>query len=64
MTQTEINLPFIFVDATGPRHMNMKLLRYQFEALVEHLVQRTIKLCKKAGGEVGYIPGAHLLGLS
>lgn len=47
-TQTEVNLPFITADANGPKHINLKLLRSQFEALVAPLVQRTIDPCKKA----------------
>ncbi|KAF8151193.1 heat shock protein 70 family [Pholiota molesta] len=52
-TQTEINLPFITADATGPKHINIKLLRSQFEALVEPLVRRTIDPCKKALNDAG-----------
>jgi len=51
--QTEINLPFITADASGPKHMNMKLTRAKFESLVDHLVQRTLepmKLCLKDAG--------------
>ncbi|KAF7296942.1 Heat shock protein 70 [Mycena indigotica] len=46
--QTEINLPFITADATGPKHINTKLLRTQFEALTSSLIQRTVTPCKKA----------------
>ncbi|KAF7289197.1 Heat shock protein 70 [Mycena indigotica] len=46
--QTEINLPFITADATGPKHINTKLLRSQFEALTSSLIQRTVTPCKKA----------------
>ncbi|KZT21050.1 heat shock protein 70 [Neolentinus lepideus HHB14362 ss-1] len=52
-SQTEINLPFITADATGPRHINHKLMRSQFEALVGPLVQRTIEPCKKALQDAG-----------
>src|SRR6056300_1273148 len=45
---TEINLPFITADASGPKHMNMKLTRSAFEALVDKLVQRTRKPCEDA----------------
>ena len=41
-TQTEINLPFITADASGPKHLTMKLTRAKFEALVDDLVQKTI----------------------
>ena len=47
-SQTEINLPFITADASGPRHINSKLLRSQFETLVAPLVQRTVDPCRKA----------------
>ena len=52
-TQTEINLPFITADASGPKHINLKLLRSQFEALVGPLVQRTVEPCKKALVDAG-----------
>ncbi|HEX6957698.1 MAG TPA: molecular chaperone DnaK [Ferrovibrio sp.] len=47
-TQTEINLPFITADASGPKHLVMKLTRAKLEALVDDLIQRTIEPCKKA----------------
>ncbi|CCL99250.1 uncharacterized protein FIBRA_01265 [Fibroporia radiculosa] len=52
-SQTEINLPFITADATGPKHINLKILRSQFESLVQPLVQRTIDPCKKALTDAG-----------
>ncbi|KAF9012559.1 heat shock protein 70 family [Cyathus striatus] len=52
-TQTEINLPFITADASGPKHINIKLRRSQFETLVEPLVKRTIDPCKKALSDAG-----------
>jgi molecular chaperone DnaK len=52
-TQTEINLPFITADASGPKHINMKLLRSQLETLVEPLVKRTVDPCKKALADAG-----------
>ncbi|KAF8963663.1 heat shock protein 70 family [Flammula alnicola] len=52
-SQTEINLPFITADASGPRHINNKLMRSQFEALVAPLVQRTVEPCKKALSDAG-----------
>ncbi|KAJ4483567.1 heat shock protein 70 family [Lentinula aciculospora] len=52
-TQTEINLPFITADASGPKHINMKLSRSQLESLVEALVKRTIEPCKKALVDAG-----------
>jgi molecular chaperone DnaK len=52
-SQTEINLPFITADASGPRHINSKLLRSQFESLVAPLVQRTVEPCRKALSDAG-----------
>jgi molecular chaperone DnaK len=46
--QTEISLPFITADASGPKHINMKLTRSQYEGLTKALVDRTIEPCKKA----------------
>lgn len=46
--QTEINLPYITMDASGPKHMNVKLSRSQFEGIVEPLIKKTIDPCKKA----------------
>jgi len=46
--QTEINLPFITADASGPKHLTMKLTRAKFEALVDDLIERTIAPCKAA----------------
>ncbi len=55
--QTEINLPFITADQTGPKHLTMKLTRAKFESLVEDLVQRTIDPCKAALKDAGLKPG-------
>ncbi|KAI6029325.1 heat shock protein [Pisolithus microcarpus] len=52
-TQTEINLPFITADATGPKHINLKLSRAQFENLTSPLIQRTVDPCKKALSDAG-----------
>lgn len=52
-TQTEVNLPFITADASGPKHINLKFTRNQLEALVDKLVQRTIDPCKKALSDAG-----------
>jgi molecular chaperone DnaK len=52
-TQTEINLPFITADQTGPKHLTMKLTRSKFEALVDDLVQKTIEPCRKALKDAG-----------
>ena len=46
LAATEVSLPFITADATGPKHMNVKLTKAKFEALVDHLVQRTVGPCK------------------
>ncbi|WP_027052831.1 molecular chaperone DnaK [Mesorhizobium erdmanii] len=56
-TQTEINLPFITADATGPKHLTLKLTRAKFESLVEDLVQRTIEPCKAALKDAGLKAG-------
>ena len=47
-TQTEVNLPFITADASGPKHLTMKLTRAKLEALVDDLIERTIAPCKAA----------------
>jgi molecular chaperone DnaK len=51
--QTEINLPYITVDASGPKHLNMKLTRSKLEALVEELIERTIAPCRTAIKDAG-----------
>ncbi len=51
--QTEINLPYVTADASGPKHLNMKLTRAKMEALVEDLIQRTIEPCKVAIKDAG-----------
>src|SRR3954454_4200050 len=51
--QTEINLPFITADASGPKHLTMKLTRAKFEALVDDLVQKTIEPCRQAMKDAG-----------
>ncbi|EGW32990.1 uncharacterized protein SPAPADRAFT_60315 [Spathaspora passalidarum NRRL Y-27907] len=50
---TEINLPFITADASGPKHINQKISRAQFEALVEPLIKKTVDPCKKALKDAG-----------
>jgi molecular chaperone DnaK len=55
--QTEINLPFITADASGPKHLNIKLTRAKLEALVEDLVERTVKPCKMALKDAGLSAG-------
>ncbi|WP_064681575.1 molecular chaperone DnaK [Rhizobium bangladeshense] len=51
--QTEINLPFITADASGPKHLTLKLTRAKLESLVDDLVQRTIAPCKAALKDAG-----------
>ncbi|NDC56361.1 MAG: molecular chaperone DnaK, partial [Alphaproteobacteria bacterium] len=51
--QTEVNLPFITADQSGPKHLNVKLTRAKLEALVDELVQKTIDPCKKALADAG-----------
>ena len=64
--QTEINLPYITADATGPKHLAMKITRAKFESLVEDLVEKSIEPCrtaiKDAGVKVGDIDDVILVG--
>ena len=53
-TQTEINLPFITADKTGPKHVNLKFTRAKLEALVADLVERTLEPCKIALKDSGF----------
>ena len=55
--QTDINLPYITADATGPKHLALKLTRAKFETLVDDLIQRTIEPCKKALKDAGLTAG-------
>lgn len=54
--QTDINLPYLTMDASGPKHMNLKLSRAKFESLVADLIKRTVGPCQKAlkDGEVSF----------
>ncbi|MGZ8416991.1 MAG: molecular chaperone DnaK, partial [Methyloceanibacter sp.] len=52
-TQTEINLPFITADKSGPKHLTMKLTRAKFEALVDDLIQKTVGPCRAALKDAG-----------
>jgi molecular chaperone DnaK len=54
--QTDVNLPFITADASGPKHLNVKLTRSKLESLVDELLQRTIAPCKKALKDAGLSP--------
>jgi molecular chaperone DnaK len=56
-TQTDINLPYITADASGPKHLTLKLTRAKFEALVDDLIQRTVEPCKKALKDAGLTAG-------
>ncbi len=51
--QTDINLPYITADATGPKHLALKLTRAKFEAIVDDLIQKTIEPCRKAMKDAG-----------
>jgi molecular chaperone DnaK len=55
-SQTEINLPYITADASGPKHMALKLTRAKLEQLVDDLVQRTLEPCRKAMKDAGVTP--------
>ncbi len=56
-TQTEVNLPFITADQSGPKHLNIKISRAKLEALVDDLIQRTIEPCRKALRDAGVTAG-------
>ena len=51
--ETEINLPFVTADATGPKHLVLKLSRAKFEQLVDDLIDRSIQPCKRALADAG-----------
>ena len=55
--QTDVNLPYITADASGPKHLNLKLTRAKLESLVEDLVERTIAPCKTALSDAGLSVG-------
>ncbi len=54
--ETEINLPFVTADASGPKHLAMRLTRAKFEQMIESLVQRTIEPCRQALKDAGLEP--------
>ncbi|MDR3407485.1 MAG: molecular chaperone DnaK [Methylovirgula sp.] len=56
-TQTEINLPYITADASGPKHLTLKLTRAKLEALVDDLIQKTVEPCRKALKDAGLTAG-------
>ncbi len=55
-TQTDVNLPYVTADATGPKHMNIKLTRAKLEALVEDLINRSLAPCRVAMQDAGVTP--------
>jgi molecular chaperone DnaK len=56
LMETEINLPFITADATGPKHLAIKLTRMRFEQMVDDILQKTMEPCKKAMADAGVTP--------
>lgn len=54
--QTDVNLPYVTADASGPKHLNIKLTRSKLEALVDDLVKRTIEPCRIALNDAGCAP--------
>ncbi len=56
LLETEINLPFITADASGPKHLQMKLTRARFEQMVEDIIQRSVAPCKQAMADAGVTP--------
>ena len=57
VAETDINLPFITADASGPKHLLMKLTRAKFEQMIEDLVDRSVEPCKQALRDAGLTPG-------
>jgi len=55
--QTDVNLPYVTADATGPKHLNVKLTRSKLESLVEELIERSVKPCKIAMSDAGVTAG-------
>jgi len=66
VTETEINLPYVTADASGPKHLNLRLSRAKFEQLIDDLIQRTLEpvrqVCKDAGLAAGQIDEVVLVG--
>ncbi len=56
-TTTDVNLPFITADASGPKHLQVAVSRQKFESLIEPLVERSIEPCRKALADAGIEPG-------
>src|SRR5258706_4464114 len=61
--QTDVNLPYITADASGPKHLSVKLTRAKLESLVEDLVKRTIGPCRTALKDAGLDPSAVAEGI-
>jgi molecular chaperone DnaK len=57
VTETEINLPYITADASGPKHLNLRLSRAKLEQLIDDLIQRTLEPVRKACKDAGVSPG-------
>jgi molecular chaperone DnaK len=55
--ETDVNLPFITADASGPKHLNIKLTRAKLESLVEDLIEKTVEPCRTALSDAGLKPG-------
>lgn len=66
ITETDINLPFLTADASGPKHLNVRLSRAKFEAMISDIVEKTIEPCRRAlkdaGKDVGQIDEVVLVG--
>ena len=56
LLETEINLPFLTADASGPKHLNIKLTRARFEQMVDDILQRSVGPCKQAMADAGVTP--------
>src|SRR5450432_2602451 len=56
LLETEVNLPFLTADASGPKHLNVKLTRARFEQMVADILERTVEPCKKALSDAGMMP--------
>src|SRR5208283_3704220 len=56
LLEVEINLPFVTADATGPKHLVMKLTRMRFEQMVEDIIQHSVGPCKQALSDAGVTP--------
>jgi molecular chaperone DnaK len=56
-SQTDVNLPYVTADATGPKHLNVKITRAKFESMVEDLIQRSLEPCKVALKDAGVNAG-------